>query len=216
MGTEGQGLEPLLYTAPVLEIAGQSYTVRRLGLLDIQRVARIFTAGAAFLNRKALAHADKMTREELGTFILDFLPHAMDETIDFMASLIGLPAGIPLAKVEERLATHEAQNTKRTEKGKKGNAEPLPWVDPNVGTIRDPSVFPLGSEVRVIQALVEHEDLSAFFVSVKKLTGTEVLKSLVARLSKPSTASRPGTDGPTPTSPAPDLPVEEKASPTPA
>lgn len=169
-----EGARPLTWQGPKLEIAGCVYTVRRLGLLDIQRVARIYAAGSAYVNRQALANMNRMSAEEIGTFVLDFIPHALDEVIEFVASLIGLNPGKP----EEKLKDGET----------------------NEGTIRDPNVFPASGMVDVIGALIEHEDVVSFFDSVKRVSKSPALKNLTARLSERSTRSKPATDGRTPKS----------------
>jgi hypothetical protein len=170
-----EGARPLTWQGPRLEIAGREYTVRRLGLLDIQRVARIYAAGSAYVNRKALANMNQMSVEEIGTFVLDFIPYALDEVIEFVASLVGLKPG----KSEEKLKADET----------------------NEGTIRDPNVFPISGMVDVIGALIEHEDVVAFFESVKRVAKSPALKNLTARLSERSMRSKAGTGGKTNTLP---------------
>jgi len=166
-----KGSTPLTWEAPVIEIEGREFKVRRLGLLDIQRMAKIYAAGAEFINRKAIANMNTMGPEEVGTFIIDFLPYAFDQVIDFLASVIGIHPGY----IEDKLKDGQT----------------------NEGTIRDPNVFPLGSEVQVAQALIEHEDVLAFFDRVKALTQTPGLKKLTQRLKGQSTGSKPATAGKT-------------------
>jgi len=139
--------------------------------LDIQRIAKIYAAGAEFINRKALANMNTMAPEEVGTFILDFLPYAFDQVIELFADLISLAPGKPVDK--------------------------LKIDETNEGTIRDPNVFPLGSEIQVIEALIAHEDVVAFFDRVKAIAKSPALKKLTKRLSGPSTESKTATDGPT-------------------
>jgi len=164
-----EGAKPLMWQGPKLEIGGREYTVRRLGLLDIQRVARVWAAGAEFTHRKMLASARNLTPEEVGTFILDFVPYAMDEVIDIVASLLSIKPG----KAEDKLAEGET----------------------NEGTIRDPNVFPVSGLVDVISALIEHEDVVAFFESARRVAKSPALKNLTGRLKGQSTASRAVTDG---------------------
>ena len=157
-----KGPTPLTWEAPEIEIEGRKYKLRRLGLLDIQRIARIYAAASAYIDRTALANINSLSPEALGTFLIDALAHALDEVIDFLASVIGLAPG--------------------TEKDYKG-------------TIRDPEIFPLGSELKVIQALVEHEDVLAFFDGVKAMANNPSLKKLMKRLNAQSTESKKGTGG---------------------
>ena len=168
-GTSGAG--PLTWSPPVLTIEGREFKVRRLGLLDIQRIAKIYAAGSEFINRKALANMNTMAPEEVGTFILDFLPYAFDQVIELLADVIGMASG----KTPDKLREGED----------------------NEGTIRDPNVFPLGSEVQVIEALIAHEDVVAFFDRVKAMAKSPALKNLTKRLSGQSTASKKDTDGAT-------------------
>ena len=112
-----------------------------------------------------------MAPEEVGTFILDFLPYAFDQVIDLLADLIGLAPG----KTPEKLKGDET----------------------NDGTIRDPNVFPLGAEVQVIESLIEHEDVMAFFDRVKGMAKSPALKNLTQRLKGPSTESKAATGGKT-------------------
>ena len=70
--------------------------------------------------------------------------------------------------------------------------------------IRDPNVFPLGSEIQVVEAVVSHEDVAAFFDRAMGLAKHPGLKSMMMRLQKQSTESKPDTDGQTVTSKAKD------------
>jgi hypothetical protein len=190
-----EGARPLTWQGPTLEIAGREYTVRRLGLLDIQWAAKILASSIEFINRKQLASVGRMSVEERGTFILDFIPYAFDEVIDFFASLLGLAPGVHSGALEKRRELHDAANAKRAKEGK----DLIEWRDPNEGTIRDADVFPIHAIADVVGALIEHEDVVAFFDSVKKLMASKALKTLTARLSGPSTPSSPVTVGTTPT-----------------
>jgi len=169
--TSGAG--PLTWSPPVLDIEGKEYKLRRLGLLDVQRAAKIVATVVQAGGRNALANMGNVSTMEVGTYILDLLPLAMDEVIDWMADYLGIARGIVFDKIDE--------------------------ATDNTGTIRDPDVFPLGSEIKVIEALLEHEDVQAFFGSVKRMMKHPALQSLTARkVSRgPSTASKRGIAGPT-------------------
>ena len=145
----------LTYQGPKLEIAGRDYTVRRLGLLDIQWLAKLIAGGTNYIDQAAAAHLQTMSVEMIGSFILGYLPTAFDEIVDWMAGLIGI------SKEE----------------------------------IRDPNIFPLGSELQVAEALCDHEDVVAFFDRAKKLSKHPGLKAMMERLRKPSTESKKGTAG---------------------
>ena len=159
-----KGAAPLTWEAPEIEIEGRVFKIRRLGLLDIQRMARIYAAASQYIDRAALANINTLSPEAVGTFMIDALAHAFDEVIDFLASVIELAPG--------------------TEKDYKG-------------TIRDPDVFPLGSELKVIEALIQHEDVVSFFDSVRAMAQSPALKKLTGRLSGQSTGSKKGTGGQT-------------------
>ena len=188
-----KGAGPLVWEAPVLLIEGNKYKVQRLGLPQIHKVARIYAAYSAFAERAAMLGAIK-SPELLGTFIIDALANAFDEVVELLASVIGIDPGIPESRIQKLKEEHDRRNAQRLEHGK----DELPWVAPsNEGTIRDPNVFPLGSELEVVEAIVEHQDIDAFFARLRSLMGSKALKSLGQRLNKRSTASKRDTGGQT-------------------
>lgn len=63
----------------------------------------------------------------------------------------------------------------------------------------EPNEFPLGSEVAVIEALIEHEDVAAFFERVKRVTESQALANLMSS-QKGSTSSKRKRAGQTKTS----------------
>jgi len=80
MTTKGAG--PLVWVAPVLDIAGKEYQLRRLGILDVQRAAKIVATVVQSGGRHALAEMGNVSEAEVGTYLLDLLPLALDEVID--------------------------------------------------------------------------------------------------------------------------------------
>ena len=168
-----KGAEPLVWEAPTLDIAGREYKLRRLGLIDVQKAAKILASVTGYVDRKAVANVGNMSPEEIGTFALDVIPFAFDEVIDWIAQFLGIPAG----------------------KSEPGEGES------NEGTIRDPNVFPLGSELKVIDALLDHADVDAFFGMVsrvaEKFKARMPKKATKKRSSAGSTKSKPATDGQT-------------------
>ena len=162
-----KGAGPLLKETPVVVIEGVKYPLRRLGLLDVQRLARIVAKVMAAQGRNVVANVGKLSTEEIGTFIVDLIPDALDDVLDFMADLLGFERGVAAEKV----------------------------IKENEGTIRDPNIFPLGSEVKVVEAIAAHQDVVAFFDSVKAMSKNPALKKLTARLSAPSTPSKKDTGG---------------------
>ena len=60
--------------------------------------------------------------------------------------------------------------------------------------IKNPNLFPMGSEIKIIQALVGHVDVKAFFIKLTELLKTSVWKELSKGT---STSSKNDTDGQT-------------------
>jgi len=58
--------------------------------------------------------------------------------------------------------------------------------------IRNPDIFPMGAEVDIIKALIEHIDVKAFFTKLAGLLEMPILKEF---LKKTSTSSRNGIAG---------------------
>ena len=177
--TNGSG--PLVWVAPVLEIGEERYPLRRLGLMDIEALTSIVVGASRYVDRRLVNGMDKLTPKQVGSFVIEYLPSAFDEIVEFLATVIGLDPGVS----REVMAKKKA-------KGKD---------DPNVGTIRDPNVFPLGSEVKLIQLLTEHQDVLNFFDSFTALTKSGIVKKLTKPSSDPSTESKLDTDGQTSTLP---------------
>ena len=182
MNAKGSGA--LVWVPPVLEIGDAKYPLRRLGLMDIEALTSIVVKASQFVDRKLVIDAGggiaKLTASQVGSFVIEYLPKAFDEIVEFLATVIGLDPGIPLSGIE-----------KKRKKAKE-------FTDPNVGTIRDPNVFPLGSEVQLITLLAtEHQDVLNFFDRCTALMGNSIVKKLTESLSEPSTESNQDTDGPT-------------------
>ena len=178
MSTKGPG--PLVWVAPVLEIGDVKYPLRRLGLMDIEALTSIVVGASRFVDRKLIAGMDKLSAQQIGSFVIEYLPNAFDEIVEFLSTVIGLDPGCSRDAVE-----------KKKSKGKD---------DPNIGTIRDPNVFPLGSEVELITLLTEHQDVLNFFDKFTALTKSGIVKKLTGPSSEPSTDSKNDTAGPTNTS----------------
>lgn len=121
------GLETIVGDAPVVEIEGKTYTMRRLGIQDTFKVIKIIGVGVKEM--AGLARGGDFDAKFMTIAMIAAIPYAEDEIMDLMASLIGV-------KSEE---------------------------------IRDPDLFPLGSEVTIIEALTKHQDLKAFFTQLQRL-----------------------------------------------
>ena len=181
-----KGAETLTGKLPILEsVAGEDYPLRRLGLLDIERLSLIVRKILRSVDALGIKDVTKFTKEAFAGFLIDFMPEAMDEITRFLASIIDLKPGIPFEKAEEKMAKSKAKEV----------------VDPNEGTIRDPSVFPLGSEVRLLKLLTEHPDVVAFFAESRTLKDLPILKTLTGDSSEESTEYNTDTDGQTNISP---------------
>ena len=164
----------LLFEPPTLEVEGKTYELRRLGVVDLNRLLGIVSKASKFVDRQIMANADGLTATEAGTFLIDYLPHAFDEIVAFLANLIGLDPGYPEGK------------------GKNKGA------DKNVGTMRDPDVFPISALPVLIEKVAGHPDVVGFFDGSKAMVSS--LKRLFGGSDEPSTESSDDTDGPTNTS----------------
>ena len=178
-----KGAGALMREPPIVKIGDKKYPLRRLGLLDIERLAGIVSKVTKFIDRSIVTNIDSFTPQMAGSFLIDFLPYAFDEIVAFLATVIGLDAGVP-----ENIVAEKRKKSKARE-----------FQDPNDGTIRDPNVFPLGSEVKLILALAEHQDVVSFFAEAKR--APSLLKKLIGERKGPSTESSDDTDGATNTSP---------------
>jgi len=183
MSEKGAGV--LLREPPILEIDDQKYPMRRLGLLDIDRLTVILRKATKSMDKAAFdavaADGDGLSAPNPSMyvgFLSEFLPVAFDEVVAFLASIIGLDPGVPFEVAE-----------KKAKSGK---------TDPNEGTIRDPNVFPASALPLAIEKLAEHPQVVDFFAGSKSLGAK--LKTLIGPLSAPSTESKPDTDGQTNTS----------------
>jgi hypothetical protein len=172
----------MMWEPPSIVIEGTTYKVQRLGLPQISIIARIWAVAGEQMQRAPLVAGKNADATVIGTFIVDAMAHALDHVIELLASVIGLDPGVPEEKRQESMR-------QQREAGK------VEIRDPNKGTIRDPDVFPLGSEMKVIQALVEHQDVVAFFESFRAMRESAGVKTLLERLKKPSTESKHATGG---------------------
>ena len=143
-------VEPLIGDTPIVTIKGKEYKMRRLGIADTFKLARIIGIGAAGIG-KELATLDMDAETAIGLLIVGF-PYASNQILELFASLLGV-------KDEE---------------------------------IKNPNMFPMGSEVTIIKALAEHVDAKAFFIKLTELAEMPVAKDF---LKKMSTSSKKGTSG---------------------
>ena len=154
----------MMWEGPTLEIAGREYTVRRLGILDVMALGKIYASCQArqAFQLKTLFDGAEISVNMLGATLISAIPYEGEAICKFMASLVGV----------------------------------------DVESFKDPNVFPLGSEIQIIDKLIEHEDVLAFLERVQGMAKNPALKKLTKRLNGPSTASKKGTAGKTATSKA--------------
>jgi len=144
--------------------------------MDIEALTSIVVGASKFVDRRLVNGIDNLSPQQIGSFVIEYLPNAFDEIVSFLATVIGIDAGYSADAVAKKKA-----------KGKE---------DPNEGTIRDPNVFPLGSEIKLITLLTEHQDVLNFFDSFTALTKSGIVKRLTKPSSEPLTESKTDTDGP--------------------
>lgn len=193
---ETRGVAALTWEPPVLDIAGKSYKVRKLGLPQIGHLAKIYTAYSSLANRAAMLQSIDQP-EVLGSFLIDACAIAFDEVVELLASVIGMDSGVPDKRIAKLREEHYRRNAQRLERGE----EALPWIPPsNEGTIRDPNTFPLYALVDLIEVVITHDDVVVFFDKFKRMSKGPALKKLTRGLKGRSTASRKGTGGATNTS----------------
>lgn len=119
-----KGIAPLVAEKPTVEINGEKYELRRLGVMDTFTFARLIASGA---------QADGLSLSDLGddlnllhNCLLAGLIRNQFEAVKLLASLIDVEA-------KEFI---------------------------------DPEQFPMDAPFTIAKALVEHEDLAAFFTSL--------------------------------------------------
>jgi len=186
-----KGAAPMVREMPVLDIAGNGYRVRKLGLQQIGHLAKIYAAYSSLTARAAMLQSIS-DPTLLGTFLLDACAIAFDEVVELLASVIGIDAGISDKRMAKLREEHDRRNAQRLENGQ----EEVAWVAPsNGGTIRDPETFPLDALVDVIEAVIAHDDVVSFFDKFRRMLKGPALKNLTKRLSAESIASKKGTGG---------------------
>lgn len=134
-------IEPLIGNTPTVTIQGKEYKMRRLGIMDTFKLARIIGIGAAGLG-KEVSKLDMSAESAIGLLIVGF-PYASADILELFASLLGVTG-------EE---------------------------------IKDPNLFPMGSEIEIIKALMSHIDVKAFFTKSIELMKMESSKEFLKKIS---------------------------------
>ena len=190
---ETSGAEPLTWVPPVIDIAGKEWQTRKLGLPQIGHLAKIYTAYSTLANRAAMLQS--ITNPEiLGSFLIDACAIAFDEVVELLASVIGMDPGVSDKRMSKLREEHDRRNAQHAER----EEDAVPWNPPsNKGTIRDPDTFPLDAIVDLIEVVVAHNDVIAFFGKFKRMMKGQPLKKLIGGLKGQSTVSKKGTGGAT-------------------
>jgi len=159
------GTGPMLYVAPTISIVGKEYTMRRLGIFDVTRLARILSrSGGTLLTKLGSTINNVKDVKSLKDFpigdwtmaIIGTLPNVAEEFVDFLASTL------------------------------KG------WE----GDVTDGDQFPLGTELEIVEKLLEHEDVVAFFARAQNLAKSQSAKKIGKMFSGgKSTTSKTPTGG---------------------
>lgn len=84
--TEEQIPDPILSDDTTVVIAGETYTVRRLGLRDVFKVARILGRGVALLGD----NATNLTPGQTMQVLISSLTANEDETLDLIADVLSV------------------------------------------------------------------------------------------------------------------------------
>lgn len=130
MSDPTKGDSPILDPGPIVEIDGKPYPLRRLGVRDTFKLAKIVAVGAAALNpTQQFTNNDMAKPEVLQQLLLAGLMAAETTVLELMASLISV----------------------------------------TVKELEDPERFPMSTPLDIAMALVEHQDLRAFFAHVQPL-----------------------------------------------
>lgn len=135
--TGEKGGTTLLWEAPEITIQGRTYKLRRLGIRDTLKVAKILAAGVSTLGPDA-GPLNEMTTDKMAYILLSAAPFAEKQTMEVLASVVGVTP-------EE---------------------------------LDDPELFPMGSEIDILTALVQHEDMQAFFGRLRSVMKSGVLKKI--------------------------------------
>lgn len=134
-------VEPLIGNTPTVTIQGKEYKMRRIGIVDTFKLARIIGIGAAGLG-KEVSSLDISAESAIGLLIVGF-PYASTDILELFASLLGV--------TEEE--------------------------------IKNPNLFPMGSEIEIIKALMGHIDVKAFFTKAVELMKMESSKEFLKKIS---------------------------------
>ena len=149
-GSINDEVEPLISETPVVTIAGKKYKMRRLGMVETFKLARIVAMGAGGIGTEI--SKVKMNAESIMGLLVVGFPYASDLVMDLFANVLGV-------KIED---------------------------------IKNPKLFPMGSEIDLIQALMGHIDVKAFFTKLTGLMKIPIWKEFSRGI---STSSKKDTGG---------------------
>ncbi|MCE5190918.1 MAG: hypothetical protein LLG08_04045 [Actinomycetia bacterium] len=87
-------MDQLTWTPPSVEINGKAYQLRRLGIMDVLALGRIYASCQArqALQIHTLFKGEEVSVNMLGATLIGALPFEGDAIIKFLSSLIGVEA----------------------------------------------------------------------------------------------------------------------------
>lgn len=149
------GIEAMTAEAPIVDIDGKQYQMKRLGIQETFRFGNL-------LMDILFSSAGAITKDFDQTVVISLMVRALmekeKELLDLFADLLGV--------------------------SKKD--------------IRNPDLFPMGSEIAIIHALVAHPDIGRFFTTFRAMLDDPRLTNMVGQMG--SMLSSNATDGETATS----------------
>ena len=82
-------VEPLISEMPIITVKGKEYKLRRLGVADAFRLARIMSIGAGSLGKQITDYGEAVTSENFPAIIFASFPYEESYVISFLANVIG-------------------------------------------------------------------------------------------------------------------------------
>ena len=137
-------VEPLFAETPTVTINGKVLKMRRLGVGDTFKLAKVISIGAAGMG--AEIGNIELNSEVVAGLLMAGFPFAENEILELFASILGV-------EFED---------------------------------MKDPEKFPMGSEIEIIGAMVEHIDVKAFFTKATGLLNRPAIKGFLKGISTSS------------------------------
>jgi len=137
-------VEPLFAETPSVTINGKKFKMRRLGVGDTFKLAKVISIGAAGMG--AEIGNIELNPEVVAGLLMAGFPFAENEILALLADIIGV-------KFED---------------------------------MKDPEKFPMGSEIEIISAMMEHVDVKAFFTKATGLLKRPAVRGFLKSISTSS------------------------------